>query len=364
MIARSQKRPSPRMESTPSSKDITSLEQLVCELTLPIFLSVYQACVFVPLSWVHHRQGAIESILRAAYPDVRLSQSQLSSAINTIYLHLADHTSVQLGTSSPEVLWKATHYTRIAHLRLLASLTVWCLRCRSPLCSNNPATNVQLYSQDGPVPASKLILRCTRCSLSYHPEWFGNSAEGYRYYNMMQPVVKSTQQAYTERHLSSTIAAAGYDLEQLHAYKYISIMCRHHAWTSSESWAEIYNEVHGGYTNRIIFFLSVSHDAVKIRFATCWKCILDYHFYSIVMQTGSLIQTCSTVLTRKHVSEALWNAEVENEVRDHEPGYKFTEKADREEFMDMVARKRATNPYPHENCSEKYREILKYQINN
>ena len=38
------------------------------------------------------------------------------------------------------------------------------------------------------------------------------------------------------------------------------------------------------------------------------------------------------------MSEAFWNTEVENEVRDHEPGYKFTQKADREEFMDMVDR--------------------------
>ena len=152
----------PRTESTLSSKDITSLEQLVCELTLPIFLSVYQACAFVPLSWVHHRQGAIENILRAAYPDVHLSQSQLSSAINTIDLHLTDHASVQLGTPSPEVLWKATHDTGITHLRFLASPTVWCLLCPSPLCSKNPPTNVLLHSQDGPVPASKLILRCTR----------------------------------------------------------------------------------------------------------------------------------------------------------------------------------------------------------
>ena len=55
-------------------------------------------------------------------------------------------------------------------------------------------------------------------------------------------------------------------------------------------------------------------------------------------------------------SEAFWNAEVENEVREHEAGYRFTEKADHGAFMDMVDRKRATNPYPHKNCSEKCRQ--------
>lgn len=152
----------------------------------------------------------IANILRTAYPTVSLSTSKLSSAISTIDLHLADNGSVFVARPSPEYLWKATHDTGLPHLRFLAPPTVSCLRCQSLLCSNNPPISVVLYSQDGPIPASKSVLRCARCNLNYHPEWFGNLKEGYSYYNMMQPVVKCTQQAYMERQLSSMIAAAGY----------------------------------------------------------------------------------------------------------------------------------------------------------
>ena len=44
---------------------------------------------------------------------------------------------------------------------------------------------------------------------------------------------------------------------------------------------------------------------------------------------------------------------MESEVRgDHNLSFRFTEKTDREAFMDMVDQKRATTPHPHTNCSE------------
>ena len=52
---------------------------------------------------------------------VTSSQSKLSSAINIIDHHLADHASILVGSPSPEVLWKATHDTGIPHLRLISS---------------------------------------------------------------------------------------------------------------------------------------------------------------------------------------------------------------------------------------------------
>ena len=61
-------------------------------------------------------------------------------------------------------------------------------------------------------------------------------------------------------------------------------------------------------------------------------------------------------LTRKHVAEAFWNAEVESELRTGGVTFKFTEKSDREAFMDEVDRARAKNPYVHTNCSEECRK--------
>ena len=56
------------------------------------------------------------------------------------------------------------------------------------------------------------------------------------------------------------------------------------------------------------------------------------------------------------MAEAFWNAEVESEVRTGNINFKFTEKNDREAFMDAVDKSRANNPYTHTNCSEECRK--------
>lgn len=238
----------------------SSLEELATALTLPTFLVVYQACKFVPHSFLKRREAIIENILKAA--KVSLGESKLSSAIKAI-----DHNkeSLHVGAPPADILWEATNETGMPHLRFLGPPAVSCYQCHSPLCANNSPTSIVFYSQDGPIPASKIILRCTRCKLNYHPEMFGNGEEGYRYYDRIQPIVKCTQQAYMERHLCSMIASAGYvqsdtvyyarkilQYNELNIFVVIIIIIvtlfRHHAWTSFESWAEIYNEVHRGST--------------------------------------------------------------------------------------------------------------------
>ena len=47
------------------------------------------------------------------------------------------------------------------------------------------------------------------------------------------------------------------------------------------------------------------------------------------------------------MAEAFWNAKVESEVRTGNINFKFTEKNDREAFMDVVDKSQANNPYTH-----------------
>ena len=171
---------------------------------LPTFLIVYQACKFVPHSFLKRREAIIENILKAA--KVSLGESKLSSAIKAIN---RNKESLHVGAPPADILWETTNETGVPHLRFLGPPAVQS-RVISALCANISPTSVVFYSKDGPILAFKIILRCTRCKLNYHPEMFGNSEEGYRYYNRIQPVVKCTQQAYMERHLCSMIASAGY----------------------------------------------------------------------------------------------------------------------------------------------------------
>ena len=79
----------------------------------------------------------------------------------------------------------------------------------------------------------------------------------------------------------------------------------------------------------------------------------------VTISEGTAIH-CTGELTRKHVAEAFWNSEVESELRMGDINFKFTEKSDREAFMDAVDRSRANNPYAHTNCSEECRKRGNY----
>ena len=66
-----------------------------------------------------------------------------------------------------------------------------------------------LYTQAGPLPATKIILKRSGCCTDYHPDMFGNTTVGYRYYPEVQPIIKCTHEAYMERSLQAMIIAAG-----------------------------------------------------------------------------------------------------------------------------------------------------------
>ena len=185
----------------------STLEELATSLTMPTFLVLYQACKFVPFSFLKGREAIIANIMRAS--NIDLSETELSCAIKAID---CQEESLAAGAPPTDILWRATNSTGMPHLRFLGPPSVFCYRCHSPLSANNSPTSIVLYSQDGPIPASKIILRCKSCNVHYHPEVFGNGVDGYRYYDEIQPVVKCTQQAYIERQLCSMVASAGYVL--------------------------------------------------------------------------------------------------------------------------------------------------------
>ena len=162
-----------------------------------------QAGIRLVFVFLCNRQRYIGNIVRAAHP------GPTRKLLSTITAIDGQRQILQVGIPTTEILWKATDATRTPHLRFLGPPTLSCLQCRSCLSTNNPPTTVVPYSQEGPLPALVIILRCTKCNLNYHPDVFGNTQEGYCYYDAEQPVVKCTQQAYMERRLCSMIAAAG-----------------------------------------------------------------------------------------------------------------------------------------------------------
>ena len=193
----------------------STLEELATALTLPTFILLYQACKFVPYSFLNRLENIIANILRASNVDLSGQSYPMQSKPLIVTRKL-----LVIGAPPTDILWQATKDTGMPHLLFLGPPSVFCYHCHSPLSANNSPTSIVLYSQDGPIPASKIILRCKRCNIHYHTEVFGNGVEGYRYYDGIQPVVKCTQQAYMERQLCSMIASAGYVLVLVKQYKY------------------------------------------------------------------------------------------------------------------------------------------------
>ena len=60
---------------------------------------------------------------------------------------------------------------------------------------------------------------------------------------------------------------------------------------------------------------------------------------------------------RKSVASAIWNCQVESELKEqHMDDFRFNEASSREVFMQKVDEKRALSTYSHENCSDDCKE--------
>ena len=118
-------------------------------------------------------------------------------------------------------------------LRILAPPLVKCLMCREELTVNNKATQIVVFTLDGPELLSKYILRCKSCQLcskeefklennhvrqdvNYHPDKYGNVKGGWSpYKNLDTSFVKASNEVYFKK-----------DCLDL----YISLL--HHSWVS------------------------------------------------------------------------------------------------------------------------------------
>ena len=114
------------------------------------------------------------------------------------------------------------------------------------------------YTQDGPVMALKLTLRCRACGLNYRYEQYGCAKNGgYRFYDQPRPFVQASQVCYVDRATCEQWIAARYTVWSLLVIKFIPYcqFCSHHAWTSFDASAEIYNELYRETNNTNLHYM-------------------------------------------------------------------------------------------------------------
>ena len=78
-----------------------------------------------------------------------------------------------------------------AETEILAPPVSNCIKCKSPLTSQNKMSTVTVFSLKKVQPAMKLSCRCKDCKLNYGYSMFGNAEEGFRFYEVQRPYVEA-----------------------------------------------------------------------------------------------------------------------------------------------------------------------------
>ncbi|CAB4032328.1 Hypothetical predicted protein, partial [Paramuricea clavata] len=66
-----------------------------------------------------------------------------------------------------DVLWKATEEESFNFNCMMTPPVDLCLYCRKPLSTNNKPNKATLFTLSGPIPCTKLRLRCRECDVQY-----------------------------------------------------------------------------------------------------------------------------------------------------------------------------------------------------
>ena len=83
--------------------------------------------------------------------------------VQSVYGALLPH----FGTPNQDLLWNTTFKTQTPHLLFLGPPTNVCFACSHTLHVHNHPSTVIVFDLNGPLPALKLTLRCTRCCINY-----------------------------------------------------------------------------------------------------------------------------------------------------------------------------------------------------
>lgn len=116
------------------------------------------------MNFMNYRIDYIHEILDTAL-NLSIEKSDLKAVVDTCSKF--DDLLRNVGTPPQEILWEATLKYGQPRTMFLAPPVGHCLRCTSPLSTHNKPSIVICYTQIGPLPAMKIILRCDKCGTNY-----------------------------------------------------------------------------------------------------------------------------------------------------------------------------------------------------
>ena len=85
--------------------------------------------------------------------------------------------------------------------RVLAPPCDACLQCNGSLSLSSTPTNVTVFTLEDVIPGRKIGLKCQRCNIRYGYAFYGNSTNGYRFYDTPRSLVEVSGLTYFDRKL-------------------------------------------------------------------------------------------------------------------------------------------------------------------
>ena len=85
--------------------------------------------------------------------------------------------------------------------RVLAPPCDACLQCNGFLSLSSSPTNVTVFTLEDVIPGIKIGLKCQRCNIRYGYAFYGNSTNGYRFYDTPRSLVEVSGVTYFHRKL-------------------------------------------------------------------------------------------------------------------------------------------------------------------
>jgi hypothetical protein len=111
-----------------------------------------------------------------------------------------------------DTLWKATEEEAFNFNSMIAPPVDQCLRCKKPLTTNNKPTKATLYTLHGPIPLTKIRLRCRECAVQYGICTFRDKSGEHLYpRSHRHHLVEAGNVTYLEKALYEWIPSFGYE---------------------------------------------------------------------------------------------------------------------------------------------------------
>lgn len=180
--------------------------------------SLRTAMQLVPETYLERRVPIVTKIVNKVLEQNgrdRLNEAQCSSFMSLLQLNCKQYSQRKVHPDAyDKELQCFLHEHKTGHNAFLGPPTKHCLNStcdRHQLSTYSAPTNVTVFTANGPRPATKLVLKCSKCNTNYGYSKYGNKLiTGERYYAESRQLVEASDVVFVDRSLHQLFASLRY----------------------------------------------------------------------------------------------------------------------------------------------------------